>query len=170
MRGDGFPGLSAAQVRDHVAARLGNHGSGAGALAPSDWLARFRTGFGQPAGSAEQLITFDNIMRAIAEFQRSATFVDTPWRRYVQGDLSAISETAKRGALVFYKGVAQGGAACVQCHKGDFFTDEKFHALGFPQIGPGMGTAHATTSGVNARVAAARSAGPSARLRCSMSS
>ena len=40
---------------------------------------------------------------------------------------------------MFYKGVAQGGAACVQCHKGDFFTDEKFHALGFPQVGPGMG-------------------------------
>lgn len=139
MRGDGFPGLSPAQVRDHVAARLGNFGSGAGALAPSDWLARFRTGLGQPAGTAEQLITFDNIMRAIAEFQRSATFVDTPWRRYVQGDLTAISDTAKRGALVFYKGVAQGGAACVQCHKGDLFTDEKFHALGFPQVGPGMG-------------------------------
>jgi cytochrome c peroxidase len=139
MRGDGFPGLSAAQLRDHVAARLGDFGSGAGALAPSDWLARFRSGFGQPTGTAEQLITFDNIMRAIAEFQRSATFVDTPWRRYVQGDLSAISETAKRGALVFYKPVAQGGAACVQCHKGDFFTDEKFHALGFPQVGPGMG-------------------------------
>ena len=139
MRGDGFPGLSTAQVRDHVAARLGNFGSGAGALAPSDWLARFRTGLAQPAGTAEQLITFDNIMRAIAEYQRSATFVDTPWRRYIQGDLAAISETAKRGALVFYKGVAQGGAACVQCHKGDFFTDEKFHALGFPQVGPGMG-------------------------------
>ena len=30
---------------------------------------------------------------------------------------------------------------CVQCHLGDNFTDEKFHALGFPQIGPGMGDA-----------------------------
>ena len=139
MRGSGFPGLSPAQVRDHVAARLGNFGSGAGALAPGDWLARFRTGLGQPAGTAEQLITFDNIMRAIAEFQRSATFVETPWRSYIQGNLSAITDTAKRGALLFYKGVAQGGQACVQCHKGDFFTDEKFHALGFPQVGPGMG-------------------------------
>ena len=34
--------------------------------------------------------------------------------------------------------MAQGGGACVQCHKGDFFTDEKFHAVGFAQTGPGF--------------------------------
>lgn len=141
MRGDGFPGLDAEQARSHVAARMGDYGSGLGGLPPSQWLARFRTAFGQPAGTAEQLITFPNLMLAIAQYQRSATFVDTPWKRYVQGDLTAMDEDQKRGALVFYKSAAQGGGQCVQCHKGDFFTDEKFHALGFPQIGPGMGDA-----------------------------
>jgi cytochrome c peroxidase len=141
MRGDAFPTWTFEQVRDHIAARLGNYGNGVGGLPASQWLPRFRTAFNQPTGTAEQLITFPNIMRAIAEYQRSAVFVDTPWRRYVQGDLNAISQDAKLGALLFYRGVNQGGAACVQCHKGDFFTDEKFHAIGFPQIGPGMGDA-----------------------------
>jgi cytochrome c peroxidase len=141
MRADGFPTLSQAELREHIAARLGNFGTGQGGLPPSQWLSRFRSAFGAPAGSAEQLISFANIMLAIAEYQRSATFVDTPWRRYIQGDNSALSDTAKRGALVFFKDVGQGGGQCAQCHKGDFFTDEKFHAIGFPQIGPGMGDA-----------------------------
>jgi len=146
MRGKGFAGLDDEQVRAHVAARLGNYGSGAGQLAPSAWLPQFRAGFGSTAG-AEALITFDNIMIAIAEYERSALFVDSPWARYVRGDLSAISEDAKAGALVFYKRVDEGGAACSQCHKGDFFTDEKHHVLGFPQVGPGAGDANADDLG-----------------------
>ncbi len=138
MRGGGFPGMSDDQVRNHVAARLGNYGAGVGQLDPGQWLARFRTAFNSN-GSAEQLITFDNIMLAIAEFQRSATFVDTPWSRYVRGDNGAIGESAKQGAVLFYRNAADGGAQCAQCHKGDFFTDERHHALGFPQVGPGMG-------------------------------
>jgi cytochrome c peroxidase len=139
MRGKGLPELTPDQLRAHIAARLGNYASGAGQLPPSQWLQRFRDAFGQPGGTAEQLITFDNIMLAMAEFERSAVFVDNPWRRYVRGDLGALSDQAKRGAILFYKPVVEGGAACVQCHKGDFFTDEKFHAIAFPQIGPGVG-------------------------------
>jgi cytochrome c peroxidase len=139
MRGDALPGLSPEQYRAHIAARLGDYGSGLGGLPPAQWLPRFRAAFGQPQGTAEQLITFDHIVRAIAEYQASATFTDTPWRRYVRGELTALDDDAKRGALLFYRDVRSGGAQCVQCHKGDNFSDERFHAIGFPQIGPGMG-------------------------------
>ncbi len=134
-----FAGLADGAVRNHIAARIGNYGTGLGALQPSQWLARFRTAFNNPSGSAEQLITFDNIALAIAEYQRSAVFVDNPWARYVRGDNAAISEQAKQGALVFFRTTAQGGAQCSQCHQGDFFTDERMHAVGFPQVGPGLG-------------------------------
>lgn len=30
-------------------------------------------------------------------------------------------------------------AGCSGCHRGDFFTDENFHTVAFPQIGPGKG-------------------------------
>jgi cytochrome c peroxidase len=104
---------------------------------PSGWLERFRSAFGE--GGAEQLITFDNIALAIAEYQRSAVFVDNPWSRYVRGDNEAISPVAKDGALFFFRPVAQGGFQCSQCHKGDFFTDERHHVTGVAQIGGGAG-------------------------------
>jgi cytochrome c peroxidase len=138
MLGTGFPGMNDEQVRAHLAARIGNYGSGAGRLPPSQWLQRFREVFGSDA-SAEELITFDNIALALGEYQRSAVFVETPWARYVRGDNAAISASAKIGALVFYRPVNQAGGNCVQCHSGDFFTDEKHHVIGFPQVGPGLG-------------------------------
>jgi cytochrome c peroxidase len=138
MLGMGFPGMSDEAIRAHLAARIGDYASGQNQLATSTWLARFRSAFASNA-SAEHLITFDNIAIALAEYQRSALFVETPWSRYVRGDVTAISLDAKRGALVFFRDTNEGGAQCAQCHSGDRFTDEKHHVLGFPQVGPGMG-------------------------------
>ena len=139
MRGGAFAGASDAEMRRQLAARLGNYGSGAGQLAPSQWLARFRDGLRNPAGTAEELITFDNIALAIAEYERSATFTSAPWARYVRGDNAALADSAKRGAVFFFKATRDGGVQCAQCHSGDLLTDEKHHAVGFPQIGPGKG-------------------------------
>ena len=140
MLGAGFPGITGNDaIRAHLAARLGDYGTGRGALASSQWLARFRTAFAQPAGTAEQLVTFDNIAQAIAEYQRSATFADSPFARYARGENGAVSEEVKRGALLFFRNAAQGGAQCSQCHRGEALTGETLHALGFPQAGPGMG-------------------------------
>ena len=136
MRGDGLAANSDDEVRSIIAKRLADEA--AGQAEGQGWLPHFRRAFGQPQGTAQQLITFDNIMRAIAEYQRSASFVKSPWQRYVLGENTALSDEAKIGAIFFYKPVAQGGGACVQCHKGDFFTDEKFHAVGFAQTGPGF--------------------------------
>lgn len=140
MLGAGFPGITGNEpIRAHLAARLGDYGSGQGQLPASQWLAKFRTAFGSPTGTAQQLITFDNIGQAIAEYQRSATFVDSPFARYAQGDNAALTEQQKRGAFFFFRRTVDGGAQCIQCHRGESFTGETHHALGFPQVGPGMG-------------------------------
>ena len=146
MLGNGFPGLDDHQTRAHLAARIGDYAGGAGALPPSQWLQRFREAFESEA-DAPSLITFDSIALAIGEYQRSAVFVESPWARYVRGDNGAISESAKSGALVFFKRTSEGGAQCAQCHKGDFFTDEKHHVLGFGQAGPGKGDGNADDFG-----------------------
>lgn len=138
MLGTGFAGLDDDAIRAHLAARIGDYASGRGQLAASTWLERFRLAFAS-TDSAETLITFDNIARALAEYQRSALFVESPWSRYVRGDLNALSSDAKLGALLFFRDTEEGGAQCVQCHSGDRFTDEKHHVLGFPQVGPGLG-------------------------------
>ena len=131
-------------VRTALARRLQGKGS-FDDLQKNDWLIYFREVYGRPDGTAEELITFANIAEAIGAFQSSMVFVDTPWKRYVQGDDNAISREAKIGALLFFTPAEQGGLDCAACHSGDFFTDEKFHVLGVPQIGPGAGDNNGAT-------------------------
>jgi cytochrome c peroxidase len=125
-------------VREHLAARLGDYGVGAGELPFSDWLDRFRIAFNDPTGTAQDLITEQNMATALAEYERSQIFVDNPWRDYVQGNPSAISDDAKRGALLFLRDRNSGGADCASCHSGDFFTDEEHYVLAMPQVGRGQ--------------------------------
>lgn len=138
MRGEALPGLPLNDVHSWLAGRLGNHGEGVGLLPPGDWLARFQHAFDSEAG-AEELITFDNIALALGEYQRSAVFVETPWSQYVRGDLGAIDNDAKAGALLFFNEPDDGGMGCARCHSGDKFTNEEHRRAGFPQVGPGFG-------------------------------
>ncbi|TVQ37634.1 MAG: hypothetical protein EA370_06750 [Wenzhouxiangella sp.] len=146
MRGAGLPELGDEEVRQHLAERLGDHGQGQGLLPPSQWLDAFQTGFASQA-DAEELITFDNITLALSAYQRSAIFVETPWAQYVRGNTDAIDAQAKAGARLFFSTVEEGGMHCVRCHSGDFFTDEKHHAVGFPQVGPAFGDTDADDLG-----------------------
>tara|TARA_R110000868_G_scaffold262367_3_gene520672 strand:+ start:2285 stop:3871 length:1587 start_codon:yes stop_codon:yes gene_type:complete len=135
-----FDGTNNDQVRQNIQQRLGDYGDPLGGkLIVNDWLAEFQKGFAVPDGTAEELITFDNIAKAIGEYERSQVFVETPWKAYVQGDDSAISDVAKRGAKLFFSSAENGGANCSSCHSGDFFTDEDFHVIAMAQIGRGKG-------------------------------
>lgn len=102
-----------------------------------NWLNDFRKGFSFPNGSTAELITEQNFSEAIAEYERSQVFINTPWKAYVEGNKNAISESAKQGAKLFYTAQSNGGAGCVQCHSGDFFTDEQAYNTAMPQIGNG---------------------------------
>lgn len=137
MLGDFMPGADGEAIRQRLAERIGDYGVGSGELANNNWLAAFQTAFAS-AEAAEQLITFDNIALAIGEYQRSMVFIDTPWKAYVDGNNAAISDDAKRGALLFF-GDLNPGVACDQCHGGDFFTDERSTITGVPQTGIGKG-------------------------------
>lgn len=133
-------GLDNAALRTALAQRLGDYGDPPGGyLVSNRWLGEFRNALQDPDGSAETLITFDHISEAIATYQRSQVFVDSPWRAFMQGDDTAIPTAAQRGALLFFRDVGDGGASCVACHRGDLFSDEDFHVLAMPQIGRGKG-------------------------------
>ena len=138
MRGGFEAGGSNADVRDHLAARLGGYGEGAGELDLNDWLAEFQAAYfsNEPA---EALVTFDNIAHAIGEYERSATFAHHDFGRYVAGDLSALSAQQKRGAVLFFTPAEDGGGGCAGCHAGDLFSDGEHRLVAFPQIGPGTG-------------------------------
>lgn len=139
MRSENFEnGSDNASVRDHLAARIGNYGVGVDELERNQWLVEFRTAFGS-VQDAQTLITFDNIALALGEYQRSMVFVDTPWQNYIDGDLAALSDQQKQGAILFFTNVNQGGAGCANCHNGPLFSDSQHHTVAFPQIGPGKG-------------------------------
>ena len=104
------------------------------------WAAEFEAAF----GSTE--ISYARIAEAIAAYEESQVFTDTPWSAYVQGDNHAIDASAKRGALLFFRRVEDGGANCASCHSGDFFTDEAFTSICAPQIGRGKGDGATETS------------------------
>lgn len=127
-----------AALRDHLGARIGRYGIGIGEI-PEDWLPMFRAAFDDPSGTAQELIHYDNIAIALGAYQESQCFVFNPWNRYVMGDKDALTMQQKRGALLFFRAPAKGGAGCSSCHAGDFFTDEDFHILAIPQLGRGKG-------------------------------
>lgn len=63
---------------------------------------------------------------AIAAFNRTLLSNKAPWQEYLKGDLGALTNQQKRGAVVF---LDQG--KCVQCHTGPALKDKAFHAFGF---------------------------------------
>ena len=88
-----------------------------------------------PDVPTEQL-GFQHAADALAAFENATwTLLDSPWDRYVGGDDSALSQTAKRGALLFF-----GTAGCAGCHTGNLLTDQQPHDIAVPQVGPGKGT------------------------------
>jgi cytochrome c peroxidase len=131
-------------VRNHLAARLRNEIPAE--LMGSTWLEAFRAGFNQPNGSSQDLITFANIVDAIGTYERSQVFVNNPWKTYVEGDNNGLTDAQKRGALLFFEPIEEGGASCSSCHSGDFFSDEKFHNIAMPQIGRGKGDNNGSTT------------------------
>jgi len=94
-------------------------------------------------------ITYEMLARAIAEFEFSLTFSDAPIDMFARGNVSAMNDNQKRGALLFF-----GRAGCVQCHavSGDSneqFSDFKQHVIGLPQLFPTKGNVPFDGPGAN---------------------
>ena len=70
-------------------------------------------------------VTFDNIAKAIAAYERTVLSGNAPYDRFEAGETSALSESAQRGRDLFF-----GKAHCSACHVGPNFTDNAFHNIG----------------------------------------
>ena len=68
--------------------------------------------------------TPDNVVEAIAAYERTIISGDTAWDRWRAGNESAVSEGAKRGWQVFQQ------AKCTNCHDGVLLTDQQYHNVG----------------------------------------
>jgi len=76
----------------------------------------------------DQPVTAEGIGKALAAFQRTLVFLDSPFDRYRAGDQAAISKAAKRGFDLFVE------HQCTACHavstRQPLFSDQNFHNTG----------------------------------------
>lgn len=101
-------------------------------LAIPEYVALFQAAY---PGTPVEGFGFPHAANALAAFQTEAfTMVSSPFDRYLRGEDAALTEPEKRGAVLFF-----GAARCGQCHAGPHLTDQLFHSIGTPQVGPGFG-------------------------------
>jgi cytochrome c peroxidase len=82
----------------------------------------FQAAYGRPP-------SYDDIGRALASFERTLVFLDSPFDRFLSGDLKAISDDAKAGWVLY-----NGKARCTDCHQISssslLGSDNRFHNVG----------------------------------------
>lgn len=76
-------------------------------------------------------VNIQDIANAIAAYERTVISTDSAFAKYVLGDQQAMDEAAVRGMALF-----KGKTRCILGHNGSNFTDNQFHNLGVPQVGP----------------------------------
>jgi cytochrome c peroxidase len=85
-----------------------------------------------PEIAAGRPIHFTDISNAIAAFITVEWRSDaSPFDAWLRGE-APLPPLAAEGADLFY-----GAAGCATCHTGPLLTDQDFHAMGSPQVGPG---------------------------------
>ena len=83
---------------------------------------RYRELFAAAFPGEPEPITMTNVLRAIATFERTLLSGSSPYDRYLSGDASALSESAKRG-MVFVTSNEDHRFECNHCHGGFNFSD-----------------------------------------------
>jgi cytochrome c peroxidase len=76
---------------------------------------------------------FVNFGKILEAYLRKLVSGDSRFDRYMAGDMGALTASEVDGLKVFV-----GKGQCDSCHGGPAFTDNKFHNLGLPQVGPNV--------------------------------
>lgn len=86
----------------------------------------------------EPAITFANVIKAIASFERTLLSFNSKFDRYAAGDFDALNESEKRGMNLFRSLKTR----CFECHAFPTMTDGTFRAIGVQDEGePDLGRA-----------------------------
>ncbi|HWP42356.1 MAG TPA: cytochrome c peroxidase, partial [Blastocatellia bacterium] len=95
----------------------------------SEYVERFDRAFGGREGSA---VTFDNVVKAIASFERTLTANNTPFDRFAAGERSALTPSQYQGFNLFRSGKTR----CFECHGLPTFANPDFKIIGVPDLDP----------------------------------
>src|SRR4030095_14527858 len=87
-----------------------------------DYQRQFQEAYGR-------LPNYDDIGRALANFERTLVFLKSPFDQFLVGQMDAISPQAQQGWVLF-----NGKARCMSCHQlnvsNPLGTDTRFHNIG----------------------------------------
>jgi cytochrome c peroxidase len=89
--------------------------------------ARYRTMFADAFPAEPDAFTIANVAKALASFERTIASARSPYDRYHGGETDAISDSAKRGEVLFFDPIV----GCSKCHGGIAFGGAaEFHDTG----------------------------------------
>ncbi len=94
-----------------------------------EYVALFQKVFG---GDVEAAVTFPNVTRAIAAFERTLLAFNSPFDRYAAGDANALTAQQRNGMKLF----RSLNTRCFECHNFPTFADDTFRIIGVPDKGP----------------------------------
>jgi cytochrome c peroxidase len=92
-----------------------------------EYAQKFDAAFDGANGSG---ITFENVTKAVATFERTLTANNTPFDRYAAGDRSAMTVAQVRGFDLF----RSGRTRCFECHGIPTFANRDFKIVGVPDL------------------------------------
>ena len=120
MSGDDLPSL----IRDHISEAHFMQADGRLVIERLRQVPEYESDFKSVFGGEP---SYGKILDAIAAFVRSLESKGVPYDDYLNGDESALSQSATRGLILFTE-----KANCIACHHGEMLTDGAFHHHGAP--------------------------------------
>src|SRR5258708_309831 len=94
-----------------------------------EYVQRFDAAFG---GLDDAAVTLDNLLKAVASFERTLTANNSPFDRFVRGELEALTPAQRRGFNLF----RSGRTRCFECHGPPTFANRDFKIIGVPDSDP----------------------------------
>lgn len=79
----------------------------------------FKNSFG------DDKVTYDRIVKSIADFQKTIKSQPSRFDRFLEGKYNALTDEEIYGMHIF-----RTKARCMNCHSGQYLTDESFHNIG----------------------------------------
>jgi cytochrome c peroxidase len=75
-------------------------------------------------------VTYENVQKALASFERTLITNNSPFDRYATGDVNALTPAQRRGLAIF----RSAGTRCFECHAAPTFGDDSFSVTGVPPL------------------------------------
>jgi parallel beta-helix repeat protein len=91
-----------------------------------EYVRLFQNAFG---GKPEEAVTFHNVTKAIATFERTLLSFNSKFDRYANGESDALNDSERRGLQLFRSLKTR----CFECHALPNFSDGSFRVIGVPE-------------------------------------